>query len=137
MYGSIHTGQQRVCLIDTPNLNNPHKSSAAVFTDIARFLAEIYQSPAQFIGIIYLHPITDTNWIDSTFDSYTMLRNFCGETAYDHIILVTTKWNEVAPAENIRGNLLDMLVGDRIWGAMASRGSKIAQFKNSRDLFWV
>jgi len=62
-----------------------------------------------------------------------MLRNIGGESAYKHIILITTKWDEVAPDENTRGKLLDMLVDDRIWGSMASRGSKVAQFKNSRE----
>jgi hypothetical protein len=62
-----------------------------------------------------------------------MLRNIGGESAYKHIILITTKWDEVAPDENTRGKLLDMLVDDRIWGSMASRGSKVAQFKNPRE----
>jgi predicted GTPase len=61
---------QEIALVDTPGFDDTNRPDAAVFRELAAWLAARYQERTRLTAIIYMYPITSTRMQGSS------LRNF-------------------------------------------------------------
>lgn len=82
-----------VHLIDTPGFDDSRRSNVNVLGDIAAYLTDI-----KLDGIIYLQRINVTRFQGADVRSMRILKKLCGPDWINHVLLVTTCWEQVAEA---------------------------------------
>ena len=60
-----------------------------------------------------------------------MLKNLCGEEALVNVLLTTTQWSKVDPAEGQARE--DNLRDEGLWGGLISRGATVQRFHGTRE----
>ncbi|KZW01772.1 hypothetical protein EXIGLDRAFT_602653, partial [Exidia glandulosa HHB12029] len=115
-------------LVDGPGFDDTVRDEANVLRDICTWLAEAYRSGAKIVGVIYLHRITDPRMGGSAVKNLRYFREICGEDAMSHVILCTTRWDEVKQSE---GEMREQLLRDDFWRSMLARGSTLKRHDNT------
>lgn len=121
---------QTVYLIDTPGFDDTTRSDTAVLREIAGWLGDSYQNNILLHGIIYLHRITDVRMQGSAKKNLVMFRRLCGQDALTKVVLVTTMWDKVSPAEG-EARERELVDTPEFWGWMVSKGSSCHRHDNT------
>src|SRR5271156_2025823 len=131
MYSFLHGGHNTV-LIDTPGFGDGYRTDEEVLQDIASCMQFTYEHGMKLTGIIYLHRITDPIMTHSAMRDLTMFRKLCGKGPLKNVVLTTSFWDGVNPAE---GEARELKLRDmpELWNDMIAEGSQMARFQNSRD----
>ncbi|KAN0098824.1 P-loop containing nucleoside triphosphate hydrolase [Hyaloscypha variabilis] len=122
----------RVILVDTPGFDNTNRSDAEVLKDVAFWLAASYTKEVRLAGIIYLHRITDARMQSSALRNLRMLRNLCGVTNLESVVLVTTHWVNAKTGVHISESTGQARINE-FWGAMIKRGSRAERHDGSKQ----
>ncbi|THV66967.1 hypothetical protein D6D28_07883 [Aureobasidium pullulans] len=124
VYSFEHKSGRRVFLIDTPGFDDTNHGNTVVLSNVANFLAQVYNKKVRLSGIVYLHRINDNRMTGSSMKTLDLFKQLCGDDAFEHIVLATTMWNNVA-RETGKQREKDLKENDRYWGLMWQKGSTI------------
>ena len=117
-------------LIDTPGFDDSARTDSEILTEISRLLSAQYEAGVGLKGVIYLHRITDNKYAGSSVKTLEIFKKICGEVALKNVLLVTTRWNEVAEE---KGASREQQLRDDFWAYMLSHGSTMARFYGNRE----
>jgi len=118
-------------LVDTPGFDDTERSDIEVLQEIANWTTATYKKNILLSGIIYLHPITDTCIDGSAMRNLRMFENLCGQEALENVLLTTTQWSNIDPAEGQARE--DNLRDGGLWGGLLSRGASLQRFNGTRE----
>lgn len=127
VYSFQHDSGCRVFLIDTPGFNDTHRSDTDVLKDVALFLSQTYASNVRLSGIVYLHPITDVRMTGSSLRNLNMFQSLCGDNAFEHIVLATTKWDDIMFHHEGVEREKELMENQSWWGFMIERRSRVVR----------
>ncbi|KAG0641243.1 P-loop containing nucleoside triphosphate hydrolase protein [Tuber brumale] len=121
----------KITLVDTPGFDDTNRSDTEILQEIADWTTRTYREKQLLSGIIYLHPITHTRMEGSAVRNLRMFRNLCGQEVLKNVLLTTTQWSNVDPAEGEyrESNLRN---GD-FWGGLVDKGATIQRFHGTRE----
>ena len=109
--------------VDTPGLDDPFISNAAILAEIARLLY-LTKDSVVYAGVIYVHPVT-CPFSDEMRKGLQFLEAFCGLDYAPSITFVTTMWDLQSPQGVRRSErLFNELIAKRLSSFM-ERGAKI------------
>ncbi|KZP31940.1 hypothetical protein FIBSPDRAFT_713097, partial [Athelia psychrophila] len=92
-----------VILVDTPGLDNPHKTDIEVVIEIADFLQKLCKQKVHLSAFVYLHRVSDKRMTgEDPLRNLKMLTSLCGQETMPRIALGTTMWSEVRPETGAR-----------------------------------
>jgi predicted GTPase len=117
-------GDQRCFLIDTPGFDDTHRSDTDVLREIADWLNRSYQAKIQLAGIVYLHRIIDPRVGGASLKNLRMFKKLCGSKGLSCVVLATTMWSQVSPAEGERREN-ELKSKQEFWGEMIKQGSTV------------
>jgi len=128
---SFEYAGEKITLVDTPSFNGTGRSDTEVLQEIANWTSETYRKEQLLSGIIYLHPITHTRMEGSAVRNLRLFQSLCGQEALGNVLLTTTQWSSVDPAEGQarENNLRD----EGFWGGLISRGATLQRFHGTRE----
>lgn len=121
-----------IYLVDTPGFDDTNRSDTDVLKEIASWLAKSYQEQIRLKGILFLHRISDPRTGGSARKNLFMFKELCGTEAPKNVLLLTTMWEKIDPAEGERRQKILEDTQD-FWGFMIQHGSKIFSHRNHRD----
>lgn len=121
---------QTVRFVDTPGFSDTNMSDTEVLQMIADYLAAAYKQEMKLSGIIYLHPISDNRVTHHTTKNLDMFRKLTGEKNLKNVILATSMWDKVSPAEGLRRE--DELKG-KFWKLLIAMGAKPVRHHHHDD----
>ncbi|KAL8789481.1 MAG: hypothetical protein Q9213_001094 [Squamulea squamosa] len=127
---SITVNGRVITFVDTPGFDDTFKTNLAILEQLASWLTEKYQSSPLLSGIIFLHPITDVNMVESAAQSLKGFDRLVGPNSSHNIVLVTTMW-EALP-DMAEGKSLERLLHERNWRLLIEEGSITARFYGDR-----
>lgn len=118
-------------LVDTPGFNDTSRTDKQVLQNITEWLGTTYEQGVKLNGIVYFHPISDRRMTGSARKNLLMFSKLCGEEALSKIILATTMWENVDPAD---GALREKQLTETrdFWGFMCEKGSRILRHYNNK-----
>ena len=119
-----------VYLVDTPGFDDTNRSDTEVLREIATWLTTSFSRRVQLDGIMYLHRITDTRLQGSARKNLSMFKKLCGADALKNVILTTTMWELVSPAEGERREE-ELTKTTDFWGYMVQNGSQVVRHQNT------
>ena len=120
-----------ITLVDTPGLNDIERNDADVLQDIADWASATYRNEQLLSGIIYLHPITHTCVEGPAMRNLRMFQNLCGQEVLENVLLTTTQWSKVDPAEGQARE--DNLRDEGLWGGLIGKGATLQKFHGTRE----
>ncbi|KAF1995078.1 hypothetical protein P154DRAFT_446313 [Amniculicola lignicola CBS 123094] len=126
-------GTRTVILLDTPGFDDTHRGDADILSEIAETLSAAYKNRIKISGIVYLHRIKDERMTNAIMRNLTMFRKLCGDDAFKNVVLATTFWDEMKDHEKGERREKQLVTERKWWGYMASKGSQIRRFQNSRQ----
>jgi hypothetical protein len=92
-----------------------------------------YTDDKKLSGIIYLHDISQARMLGSLRHNFQMFNKLCGNEAARNVILVTTKWDQVAkPTGESRERQLE----NSFWQEILRVGSRNLRFRHTRESAW-
>ncbi|PSS00695.1 P-loop containing nucleoside triphosphate hydrolase protein [Coniella lustricola] len=115
---------QIVRFVDTPGFSDTTLSDTEVLELIADYLAAAYRKEMKLTGIIYVHPISDTRVTHHTTKNLDMLRKLTGEKNLSNVILATSMWDKVDPAD---GERREDELKSKFWKLLLALGAKTAR----------
>jgi hypothetical protein len=118
---------------DTPGFDDTYRGDADILIDIAQALSSSYRNQMKLTGIIYLHRIKDERMTNALMRNLTMFRSLCGDNAFKNVVLATTFWDELPDLAKGKAREKMLVEVSDWWGYMASRGSQVRRFLNSRE----
>ena len=107
------------------------RSDIDILEEIATWTTATYKQGQLLSGIIYLHPITHTRMEGSAMGNLKMFRSLCGQEALKNVLLTTTQWSSVKPADGEHRE--DSLKEDGFWGGLISKGATLQRFTGDRE----
>ncbi|KZP09308.1 hypothetical protein FIBSPDRAFT_690677, partial [Athelia psychrophila] len=123
-----------VILVDTPGLDNPHKTDIEVVIEIANFLQKLCKQKVHISTIIYLHRVSDNRMTgEDPLKNLKTLTSLCGQATMPRIALSTTMWSEVRPETGARQE--QALA--RYWTELSSKECHLERFGDSVDSAWT
>lgn len=134
-----------VGLVDTPGFDDTTRTDTEVLRDVCNWLADAFvrfsyrvpalahfrlskQHGAKIVGVIYLHRITDPRMGGVATKIMRLFRKICGDDALSHVILCTTRWDEVALED---GERREKNLRKDFWAAMLEHGSVLERHDNT------
>lgn len=123
---------RKLYLIDTPGFDDTTRSDTDVLKEISYFLGAAYSKHVKLAGIVYLHSITDTRMGFSALKNLKMFRALCGNTSLEHVVLATTKWDDLLKEETGRAREKELEATPEFWGDMLENGSHMFRHENNR-----
>jgi hypothetical protein len=121
-----------IYLVDTPGFDDTTRSDKEVLKEIATWLGDSYKHRIRLSGIIYVHRITDLRMQGSARKNLFMFKKLCGPQALQNVILVTTMWELVNPAEGEKREN-QLIKTPEFWGWMMDQGSQVQRHYNTRE----
>ena len=82
-------------------------------------------------GVIYLHRISDVRMSGTSYTNLRMLRSLCGRDTLSNVILASTMWDKVTPAEGGRREK-ELLDEKNFWGQLRQFGAKPWRYDNTQ-----
>ncbi|PUU74176.1 hypothetical protein B9Z19DRAFT_1033631 [Tuber borchii] len=122
---------ERITLVDTPGFNDTNRTDTEVLKEIADWTSKTYKKNQLLSGIIYLHPITHTRMEGSAMRNLRMFQKLCGQQVLENVLLTTTQWSNVNPAEGQARE--DGLRDEGLWGGLISKGATLQRFYGTRE----
>ncbi|KAL6918254.1 hypothetical protein FSST1_009749 [Fusarium sambucinum] len=124
-----------VYLIDTPGFDDTSRSDTEVLKEIAFFFSQIYKKNVQLAGIIYLHRITDNRVSGSALKNLSMFKQLCGESAFRHVVLCTSMWDNLGTVFPDIGTTREKELIDTssFWATMHAGGSQVARWLGTKE----
>ncbi|OAP60218.1 hypothetical protein AYL99_05220 [Fonsecaea erecta] len=123
-------------LIDTPGFgdtrNRHGRSDAIILSEIARLIALQSAMGVQMKGIIYLHDIFSAKMTAEGVRQLELLQHICGETCWDHVTFVTSKWPEEAIQQVFELGTKESDLRRDFWRPMLRKKAKMFRFENTR-----
>ncbi|KAM0446062.1 hypothetical protein ACHAO4_009507 [Trichoderma viride] len=126
VYNFNYKDRHTVYLLDTPGFDDTNRPDSEILQEIAVYLAALYAQKIQLAGIVYLHRITDTRVSGSSLKNIRILKNICGEDAFDRVVLATTMWSTLDSMEGgheIGLQRCEELQHSKFWGEMIQKKS--------------
>lgn len=119
-------------LVDTPGFNDTSRTDKQVLQNITEWLGTTYKQGVKLNGIVYFHPISENRMTGSARKNLLMFSKLCGEGALSKVILATTMWENVDPAD---GELREKQLTETrdFWGFMCEKGSRILRHHNNKE----
>ncbi|CAF3488594.1 unnamed protein product [Fusarium graminearum] len=135
IYAHCVTPERCVYLIDTPGFDDTSRSDTEVLEAVAFFFSQLYRKNVQLAGIIYLHRITDNRVSGSALKNVSMFKKLCGESAFGHVVLCTSMWNNLGTVLPEIGNEREqeLIATSSFWGAMHAGGSQVARWQGTKE----
>ncbi|KAK0718982.1 P-loop containing nucleoside triphosphate hydrolase protein [Apiosordaria backusii] len=127
----MYNDRLRIHLLDTPGFDDTNKSDVEVLQNISLWLANSLKNGIKLKGIIFLHRISDRRLAGSARRNLGMFKKLCGARAFQSIILATTMWSNVDPAEGAERER-QLKDNPEFWGTMCKRGSTVMRYHNSQ-----
>ncbi|KAK0734297.1 hypothetical protein B0T26DRAFT_632880 [Lasiosphaeria miniovina] len=90
---TVHRGNGRVHLVDTPGFDNSRLSDVEVLKLLAFWLSMAYSAGIRIGGIIYMQRITDLRMSGTSLRSLEAFKQLCGPDAFPGITFLTTGWD--------------------------------------------
>src|SRR5579862_2518370 len=100
-YEFIHKGANYI-LVDTPGFDDSRKNDGEITELILTWLRDSLMQGTRLNGVIYLHRISDPRMGGTAVRNSRMFRKLCGVNAFKNVILATTFWEKVSPADGDR-----------------------------------
>ncbi|RXW12389.1 hypothetical protein EST38_g13466 [Candolleomyces aberdarensis] len=86
----------RVVLVDTPGFGDTQSEDFEVLQRIARGLEQSYRKKMVLGGVIYMHDISQDQFVGIDRRNLEMFNHLCGDSALDKVVLVTSKWGRAS-----------------------------------------
>jgi hypothetical protein len=119
--------------LDTPGFDDTYRGDADILAEIAEALSASYKNSVKISGIVYLHRIKDERMTNAIMRNLTMFKNLCGEGAFKNVTLATTFWDEIPDIAKGERREKQLVEERKWWGYMASKGSRVRRFLNTKD----
>ncbi|KAH7905317.1 hypothetical protein BJ138DRAFT_1017875 [Hygrophoropsis aurantiaca] len=124
-----HDAGRRVIFVDTPGFNDSQTGDVEILRCIVDWLRS--HEWLSLTGIVYLQEITQTR---SGPEKDLMAPEKLGRSGAAHnTVLVTTKWDEIAPEE---GERRESQRSETHWKAMIDRGLRMTRFSDTHKSAW-
>jgi hypothetical protein len=121
-----NVGRSKILLVDTPGFDDSERPDSEILADISRALTAQHKLGIPLKGVIYVHRITDTRYQGNSVKTLKMFKEICGKDALKNVILVTTRWHEIADAQ--LGAQREQQLRTKFWSYMLGHGSTMARF---------
>ncbi|KAJ3070523.1 hypothetical protein HDU99_002658, partial [Rhizoclosmatium hyalinum] len=131
-------GGREFILLDTPGFDESGagdrilKSDTDVLLEISQYLACQYKSKILLTGIIYLHRISDIKVGGSAVKNFKYFKALCGDGFYNHIAVVTTRWDLVSN-DIEKAVLREQELKEKYFGLLIKRGSYYTRISQVND----
>lgn len=128
-----HKYGDRIVLVDTPGFDDTTRTDMEILSMISKWLEKTYRSSVKLSGLIYLHRISDNRMAGTPYKNLRMFGELCGDTAMNHVILVSTMWGRVKADI---GNQREQQLKENFWKPLIDKGSRVDRLKqppNERD----
>ncbi|KZP06247.1 hypothetical protein FIBSPDRAFT_703132, partial [Athelia psychrophila] len=123
-----------IILVDTPGLDNPHKTDIEVMIEIADFLRKLSKKKVHLSAILYLHRVSDERMTaEDPLRNLKMLPSLCGQATMPRIALGTTMWSKVSLET---GERQEQALA-RYWKELTSEECQLERFGDSVDSAWT
>ncbi|KXN84719.1 hypothetical protein AN958_12146 [Leucoagaricus sp. SymC.cos] len=111
-----------IVLVDTPGFDDTLRSDMEILTMISDWLEKTYKNDVKLSGLVYLHRISDNRMAGTPHKNLRMFGKLSGDTAMNHVILVSTMWSKVRQqvGEEREGELRE-----QFWKPLITKGSRI------------
>jgi hypothetical protein len=119
--------------MDCPGFDDTTRSDAEILKVIADQLASVRVLGYQLKGIIYLHQIIENRMKGSTLRTLDLFKKLVGEDALSNVVLATTMWGKVAPADMQEANRRDSELREDFWRDMRTKGATANRFEGTRE----
>ncbi|ORY17907.1 hypothetical protein BCR34DRAFT_621585 [Clohesyomyces aquaticus] len=126
-------GGRTFILLDTPGFDDTHRGDVDILSDIAETLSATYKNKLKISGIVYLHRIKDERMTNAIMRNLSMFRKLCGDDAFKNVTLATSFWDEMIDTAKGEWREEQLVKERKWWGYMASKGSKVRRFMNTRE----
>ena len=120
-----------VHLLDTPGFDDTYRSDTDVLKEIACWLTKSYQHKVKLSGILYLHRISDNRITGTARTNLRVFQKICGPDAFKNILLVTTMWEKVNPADG-ESREMELENSETFWGQMIKEGACTHRHQNTK-----
>ncbi|KAK3391792.1 P-loop containing nucleoside triphosphate hydrolase protein, partial [Sordaria brevicollis] len=124
---------ESVTVVDTPGFDDTWRTDEEVLEVIAEYMATQYVLGVPLKGIIYMHSITEVRMKGSSRKFLKMFQSLCGDDAMKKVILVTTHWDAIKPAEMGDATRREQELIDRWWAPMLRKGSWTTRYHGTRE----
>lgn len=121
---TVNISGQVVRLIDTPGFDDTEWSDSDILSVIGITLAKIYEKQIPLLGVVYLHRISDPRVGGASRKSVRILEAMVGAPAFGSVLLVTTMWDKVSPAEGEKREK-ELVSNPEFFGTMCNRGQAL------------
>ncbi|CAI7593071.1 unnamed protein product [Penicillium manginii] len=121
--GKAVIGGSLYLFVDTPGLDDPQISNAAILQEIARLL-RMTRDSVMYAGILYVHPV-NAPFSEEIKQALLFLDAFCGRDYVPSITFVTTMWDLQNSKGVIRSNALVESLRRTKWALFMDRGAKL------------
>ncbi|KJA16047.1 hypothetical protein HYPSUDRAFT_325670 [Hypholoma sublateritium FD-334 SS-4] len=91
---------RRVTVVDTPGFDDSRQgvTDTDILTKIAKFLLSEYDADRKLTGLVYVQRISDARFSGQQGKTLRMFQKLCGADTFKNVVVLTTFWDEVAPA---------------------------------------
>ena len=120
-----------ITLVDTPGFDDTNRSDIELLREIADWASATYKKNQLLSGIVYLHPITHTRMEGSAMNNLRIFQSLCGQEVLENVLLTTTQWANVDPAEGQARE--DNLRDEGLWGGLIRKGATVQRFNGTRE----
>jgi hypothetical protein len=124
-----------VHLIDSPGFDDDSMTDHEVLGRISNWINTVYSQGWNIGGILYLYDVTRVRIGASGEQNVRILEELTGRDRWEHISLITTKWNLTRSPENELLCEQQLKSKEGAWRAMlgADRPAKVCRFINTRE----
>jgi len=124
IYPSTLPDKTKLFLVDTPGFDDTYRSDTDILGEVANWLNDAYAEKIQLTGIIYLHRISDVRLGQAAMKNLRMFKALCGEDGLPSVVLATTRWTNVSPADGVMRET-ELRENPNMWKKMIERGSRV------------
>ncbi|KAI6097379.1 hypothetical protein EDD16DRAFT_1499425 [Pisolithus croceorrhizus] len=123
----------RIKLVDTPGFNDAREgpTDTEVLKMIASFLEEEHKAQmSKIVGLIYMHPVSDTRVGGTLGRNLRMFYKLCGQDSLKNVVIVVSTRNEVTPEEWRRKQ--EILSSDNLFKPLVDGGAIVRRHDGAR-----
>ncbi|KAK4226708.1 hypothetical protein QBC38DRAFT_418468 [Podospora fimiseda] len=118
--------------VDTPGFDDSKLSDAAIFTQIAEYLAAQFSLGIPLRGMIYIHQIQGTRMRGSEKQSLKTFERLCqGPTNLRNVMFLTTGWDSFQDPRILARREQELI--KKYWTPMMQRGARVERFPETQD----
>ena len=122
-YDFVHNGVHYT-LIDTPGFDDTNRPDSEITGSILEWCRDSLAEGSRLNGVIYMHNISTPRMAGSAVRNVRIFRKLVGHDAFASVVLATTFWEHVPPADLSRREQ-ELRTNRDFWGAMVDQGARI------------